>query len=56
MKTKMLSLAVAVLGIPILAHAVNIPTAPSGLCSSQGVAVTVINFLLAVIHQGPICT
>jgi hypothetical protein len=55
MKNKLLLLAVAVLGTPLLAHVVNIPTAPSGLCSSRGAAVTVINILLSLIGQGPIC-
>ncbi len=59
MKTKLLSLAVAVLGVSVMAHAVGpptVPTAPDGLCSSQGVAVTVINILLSLIGQGPICS
>jgi hypothetical protein len=33
MKTKLLSLAVAVLGIPILAHAVTPPIPPDGFCA-----------------------
>ena len=56
MKAKLLSLAVAVLGTPILAHAVTPPTAPDGLCAhASGTAVTVINILLALLGKGPIC-
>ncbi len=54
MKAKLLSLAVAVLGTPILAHAVTPPT--EGFCShASGTAINVINMLLALIGQGPIC-
>ena len=56
MKTKLLLLAVAVLGTPILAHAVPPPTAPDGLCThASGTAITVINILLALLGKGPIC-
>ncbi|MGH9555141.1 MAG: hypothetical protein ACRD2Y_04890 [Terriglobales bacterium] len=56
MKTKLLSLVVAVLGTPILAHAVTPPTAPDGLCAhASGKAIATINFLLALLGQGPIC-
>ncbi len=55
MKTKLFTLAVAVLGIPMLAYAMTVPAAPAGLCSDQGVAVKVINFLLSLIGQGPLC-
>jgi uncharacterized membrane protein YqaE (UPF0057 family) len=54
MKTKLLLLAVAVLGTPILAHAVTPPT--DGFCShASGTAITVINILLALLGWGPIC-
>ena len=54
MKTPLFSLVVAVLGTPLLAHAVNPPT--DGFCSHASLtAKTVINFLLALIGQGPIC-
>ena len=53
MKTKLLLLAVAVLGTPILAHAIP-PT--DGFCShASGTAITVINTLLALLGLGPIC-
>jgi len=54
MKNKLLLLAVAVLGTPILAHVLTPPT--DGFCShASGRAITVINFLLALVGQGPIC-
>ena len=54
MKTKLFPLVVAVLGTPLLANAVNPPT--DGFCSHASVtAKTVINILLALIGQGPIC-
>jgi len=54
MKNKLLLLAVAALGAPILAHAVTPPT--DGFCSHASVrAITVINFLLGLLGQGPIC-
>lgn len=54
MKTKLFSLAVAVLGTLLLAPAVITP--PNGFCSNASVtAKTVINFLLYLIGQGPIC-
>jgi hypothetical protein len=53
MKNKLLLLAVAVLGTSILAHALTPPT--DGFCShASGRAITVINFLLSLIRQGPI--
>ena len=54
MKTMLFSLVVAVLGTPLLAHAGNPPT--ERFCANASVtAKTVINFLLALIGQGPIC-
>ena len=54
MKNKLLLLAVAVLGTSILAHALTPPT--DGFCShASGRAITVINFLLSLRGQGPIC-
>lgn len=54
MKTKLFSLAVAVLGTPLLAHAVNPLT--DGFCShASDTAKTMINILLALWQQGPIC-
>ncbi len=54
MKTKLFSLAVAVLGTPLLAHDVNPLT--DGFCShASDTAKTMINILLAVWQQGPIC-
>jgi hypothetical protein len=54
MKAKLLLLVVAVLGTPILAHAVNPPT--EGFCShASGTAINVINTLLALVGLGPIC-
>jgi hypothetical protein len=54
MKTTLFSLVVAVLGAPLLMHAVNPPT--DGFCSNASVtAKTVINFLLALTGRGPIC-
>ncbi len=54
MKTTLFSLAVAVLGSPLLTHAGNPPT--DGFCSQASItAKTVINILLALIGQGPIC-
>ncbi len=56
MKAKLLLLAVAVLGTPILAHAGTPTSAPDGLCANASTtAVTVLNTLLALIGQGPIC-
>ena len=55
MKNKLLLLAVAVLGTPILAHVLT-PPPTDGFCShASGRAITVINFLLALVGQGPIC-
>jgi len=55
MKNKLLLLAVAVLGTPILAHVLT-PPPTDGFCSNaSGRAITVINFLLALVGQGPIC-
>lgn len=49
MKTKLVSLAIAMLATTILAHAVTVPTAPSGFCSNASdAAKTVINILLLV--------
>jgi len=54
MKNKLLLLAVAVLGTPILAHAVTPPT--NGFCSNaSSTAITKINFLLSLVGLGPIC-
>ena len=54
MKTKLFSLVVAVLGTPLLAHAVNPPT--DGFCANASVtAKTVINIILLVFGQAPIC-
>ena len=54
MKNKLLLVAVAVLGTPILAHVLTPPT--DGFCSHASErAITVINFLLALWGQGPIC-
>ena len=54
MKTTLFSLVVALLGTPLLVHAATPPT--DGFCSNASVtAKTVINILLALIGQGPIC-
>lgn len=54
MKTMLFSLVVTVLGTPLLAHAASPPTV--GFCSNASVtAKIVINILLALIGQGPIC-
>ncbi len=42
MKTKLLSLAVAVLGTPILAHAVNFPNPSDAACTHVPLAVAVL--------------
>ncbi len=56
MKTKLLLLVTAVLGSPILAHAGTPTSAPDGLCAhASTTAITVLNTLLALIGQGPIC-
>jgi len=55
-KAKLLLLAVAVLGTPILAHAAFPSTAPDGFCShASGTAIAVINALLASLGLPPIC-
>ncbi len=48
-------LVVVALSFPVLAHAVTVPSAPTGLCSSSGVAVTVINTILGALQLPPIC-
>ena len=54
MKTRLFALVVTVLGSPLLAHAASPPT--DGFCSHASVAAkTVVNILLALIGQGPIC-
>jgi len=54
MKTKLFSLVIAVLGTPLLVQAASPPT--DGFCLNASVtAKTVINILLALIGQGPIC-
>ena len=54
MKTTLFALVGAVLGSPLLTHAVSPPT--DGFCSQASItAKTVINILLAIIGQGPIC-
>ena len=53
-KSKLLSLAVAVLGTPILAHAGTPPT--DGFCShAADTAIAKISFLLSLLGLGPIC-
>ncbi len=49
-------LLVVTLSVPLLSHALTVPAAPSGLCSSSGVAVTVINTMLTALQLSPICT
>jgi hypothetical protein len=50
MKTKLLSLAVAVLGTAILAHAVTLPIPPDGFCAHAPQLVRdVANFWLALL-------
>jgi len=51
----MLTVVMVIFATTLLAHAATVPTAPGGLCSSHGFAVTVINFLLGLIGQRPIC-
>jgi hypothetical protein len=54
MKNRLLLLAVAVLGTSVLAHAATPST--DGFCThASGRAITVINFLLSLLGQGPIC-
>lgn len=53
MKNKLLSLVVAVLGIPILAHAVTFPN-PPGVCKNS-LLVEFLNLVLASVGLGPIC-
>jgi hypothetical protein len=54
MKTKLLALAVTVLGTPLLVHAVYPPT--DGFCSNASVtAKTVINLILLAFGLTPIC-
>lgn len=56
MKTKLLSLAVAVLGTPILAHAVTPPTPPDAFCAHAPAAVIAkINAVLTLLGFPPIC-
>jgi len=53
-KAKLFLLAVAVLGTPILAHAVTPPT--GGFCAhASDTAIAKINFLLSLLGLGPIC-
>ncbi len=55
-KAKPLLLAVAVLGTPILAHAVPPNLPPDGFCAhASGTAIATINSLLALLGLGPIC-
>ena len=55
-KAKLLLLAVAVLGTPILAHAAFPPAAPEGFCAhASDAAIATINFLLSLLERGPIC-
>lgn len=56
MKTKLLLLAVAVLGTPILAHAGTPPTPPDAFCAHVPPAVIVaINAVLTGLGFPPIC-
>jgi len=53
-KAKLLLLAAAVLGTPILAHAVTPPT--DGFCAhASDTAIAKVNFLLSLLGLGPIC-
>ncbi len=55
MKAKLLLLAVAALGTPILAHAVTLPN-PPGLCANAPPwLIAAINAALASVGLGPIC-
>lgn len=55
MKTKLLSLAVAVLGIPILAHAFP-PNPPGAACTNApSLIIAIANAVLALLGVGPIC-
>jgi hypothetical protein len=53
MKTKLLSLAMAVLAIPIVAHALTFPS-PPGVCKND-LLKEVANFVLALLQLGQIC-
>lgn len=53
MKNKLLSLAVAVLGIPILAHALTFPS-PPGVCKNS-LLVNAFNTVLTALGYQPIC-
>jgi len=56
MKTKLLSLAVAVLGTPILAHAVTRPTPPDAFCAHvPAPVIAAINAVLTGLGFPPIC-
>jgi hypothetical protein len=56
MKTKLLLLATAVLGTPILAHAGTLPTPPDALCAHAPAAVIAkINAVLTLLGFPPIC-
>ncbi len=55
MKAKLLVLAAATLGTPLLAHAVTLPN-PPGLCSNAPPwLVAAINAVLTLLGLGPIC-
>ena len=55
-KAKLLLLAVAVLGTPILAHAVTPPTPPDAFCAHAPTAViAAINAVLTGLGFPPIC-
>lgn len=54
MKNKLLLLVVAVLGTPLLAHAVTPNT--NGFCThAPDATIAKINFLLSLVGLGPIC-
>ncbi len=53
MKNKLLSLAVVVLGVPILAHAITLPS-PYGVCKNSWL-VEMFNAALAAVGLPPIC-
>ncbi len=56
MKTKLLSLAVAVLGTPILAHAVNFPNPSDAACTHVPPQLIIwANAVLGLLGLGPIC-
>ncbi len=51
LKTKLLSLAMAVLGMPILGHAVTYPSAPAGFCLHAQIPDFLVQIALQILGQ-----